>query len=99
MNERSFIVNRHLRATMGSNRSAILTSQILLFATALRATPKPSEGGWAVSSILSDRPAAFAWLWRAKQPVVTKAAEIFLRFRIDHCFHDVMRHNRHRLRC
>ena len=58
---------------------------------------EPSEGGWAVSSILSDRPAAFAWLWLAKQPVATTAAETFLRFRIDHCFHGVMRHNGHRL--
>ncbi len=29
------------------------------------------------------------------RPVATTAAEIFLRFRIHHCFHGVMRHNGH----
>ena len=87
MNERSFIVNRHLRDTTGSNRSGLPQAK---FCCLLRPCG-PS------SSILSDRPAAFAWLWLAKQPVATTAAETFLRFRIDHCFHGVMRHNGHRL--
>ena len=97
MNERSFIVNRHLRATMGSNRSALPQSQFCCLPRPCGPRRSRAKVGGPSSSILSDRPADFAWLSLAKQPVATTAAETFLRFRIQNCFHGVMRHNGHRL--
>jgi hypothetical protein len=88
MNERSFIVNRHLRATVGSNRSAIPLAKFCCL-------PRPCGPRRSRAKVAG--PSRRSYLTGHRQ-VATTAAEILLRFRIDHRFHGVMRHNGHRLR-
>jgi len=79
---------RFSHPSFGAARSPF-RRRVALVATALRAVP---------AAPCSDRPPAFAWLRRARQAGGYKSCpHSFLRFRVQCCFHGVLRHHRHRL--